>query len=95
MREPVKGETEGLSQKAKFRLKVLGWHYHKPALYSLSGLADASLACRHFGIHRPVFADGRYDTINGGFQRWKTGAAAPETCASPVARRNLPEKQGR
>ncbi|MDR0472906.1 MAG: hypothetical protein LBH43_04465 [Treponema sp.] len=55
MREPAKGGTKELSQKAKFRLKVFDWYYHNPALYSLSGMPGASPACRHFGIHRPYF----------------------------------------
>jgi transposase len=63
MQELAKGETKELSQKAKFRLKVFDWYYHKSALYSLSGLPDASLTCRHFGIHRSYFYrwKARYD----------------------------------
>jgi hypothetical protein len=63
MRELARGETKELSEKARFRLKVFDWYYRKPALYSLSGQADASLTCRHFGIHRPYFyrREARYD----------------------------------
>ncbi|MDR0475123.1 MAG: helix-turn-helix domain-containing protein [Treponema sp.] len=55
--------TKELSPKAKSRLKVFDWYYHNSALYSLSGRADASLACRHFGIQRSYFYrwKARYD----------------------------------
>jgi hypothetical protein len=61
MRELAKGERKELSEKAKFRLKVFDWYYRKSALHSLSGLADAPLACRHFGIQRSYF-----------YRLWKT-----------------------
>jgi transposase-like protein len=63
MRELAKGETKELSQKAKFRLKIFDWYYQKSALHSVSGLPDASLTCRHFGIHRSYFYrwKARYD----------------------------------
>jgi putative transposase len=44
-----------LSKKAKFRLEVLDWYRLKSGQYSRSGKPDASLTCRHFGIHRSYF----------------------------------------
>jgi hypothetical protein len=82
IRELAKGETKELSEKAKFRLKVFDWYYHKSALYSLSGLADASLTCRHFGIQRSYFYPwkARYDKRR--FHLWKTKQPAPKYAQS-------------
>jgi len=44
-----------LSKKAKFRLEVFDWYFNNSSLFSLSGLPDAQLTCRHFGIHRSYF----------------------------------------
>ncbi|MDR0473533.1 MAG: helix-turn-helix domain-containing protein [Treponema sp.] len=92
MREPVKGGTKELSEKAKFRLKVFDWYYHNPALYSLSGLPDASLTCRHFGIHRPYFYrwKARYDKRR--LSSLENRTTRPKICAGPLTRGNLPEK---
>jgi transposase InsO family protein len=60
MMELARGETKELSAKAKFRLEVFDYYYLKSARFSLTGLPDASLTCRHFGIHRSYF------------YRWKT-----------------------
>jgi transposase InsO family protein len=63
MRELTRGETKELSAKARFRLEVLDFYRLKPARFSLTGLPDASLTCRRFGIHRPYFYrwKSRYD----------------------------------
>jgi hypothetical protein len=36
MREPARGTSRELSEKAKFRLKVSGWYRDTPARFSLS-----------------------------------------------------------
>jgi hypothetical protein len=76
VREPAKGETKKLPQKAKFRLKVFDWYYHKSALHSLSGIPGASLTCRYFGIHRSYF------------YRWK--ARCDKRRVSSLENRNCP-----
>jgi len=55
MKELAGGQAKELSDKAKFRLKVLDWHRNSSPRFSISGLPDASLTCRHFGIHRSMF----------------------------------------
>jgi hypothetical protein len=88
VRELAKGESKELSQKAKLRLKIFDWYYHKPALYSVSGLPDASLTCRHFGIHRSYFYrwKARYDKRR--LSSLENRAAAPGTRVGLVIRRN-------
>jgi transposase len=63
MREPAKGTGSELSAKAKFRLKVFDRYFKQSKYFSLTGLPDASLTCRHFGIHRSFFYrwKARYD----------------------------------
>jgi hypothetical protein len=55
MRELARGEITALSEKAKFRLKVFDWYRNTSARFSPAGQPDASLTCRHFGIHRSYF----------------------------------------
>jgi putative transposase len=52
-----------LSEKAKHRLEVLDWYYKKSRYYSLSGLPEVTVTCRHFGMHRSQFYrwKNRYD----------------------------------
>jgi hypothetical protein len=63
MRELARGERKALSEKAKFRLKVFDWYRNTSLRFSLAGLPDAKLTCRHFAIHRSYFYrwKGRYD----------------------------------
>jgi hypothetical protein len=63
IRELAKGSGKELSAKAKFRLKVFDWYFKQSKYFSLTGLPDASLTCRHFGIHRSYFYrwKARYD----------------------------------
>jgi hypothetical protein len=76
MREPAKGAAKELSEKAKFRLKVFDWYRNTPPRFSLSGLPDAKLACRHFGIHRSSSPSSR--NAKG---RWKK---PPPVSAKPL-----------
>jgi putative transposase len=55
MRELAKGAGSELSEKAKFRLKVFDWYFRRSKCFSLTGVPDASLTCRHFGIRRSHF----------------------------------------
>jgi transposase len=55
MRELARGETKALSHKAKLRLAVFDWYYNESPRFSRSGLPDASITCRRFGIHRSYF----------------------------------------
>jgi len=55
MKELARGQSKDLSDKAKFRLQVLDWYRNNSPRFSLSGLPDASLTCRHFGIYRSMF----------------------------------------
>jgi len=50
MRELAKGTGSEFSAKAKFRLKVFDWYFKQSKYFSLTGVQDASLTCRHFGI---------------------------------------------
>ena len=52
MRELSRGTGRELSEKARFRLKVFDWYRNTAPRFSLSGLPEVSLTCRHFGIHR-------------------------------------------
>jgi predicted secreted protein len=55
MRELAKGTGRKLSKKAQFHLWVFDWYRNVSPRFSLSRLPDASLTCRHFGIHRSYF----------------------------------------
>jgi transposase InsO family protein len=44
-----------LSEKAKKRLEVLDWYFRKSPKFSDRGVRDASVTCRHFGMHRSQF----------------------------------------
>jgi hypothetical protein len=43
MREPARGESKALSEKAKFRLQVFDWYHNESPQFSLSGLAEVKL----------------------------------------------------
>lgn len=47
--------NEGLSIKAKFRLKAIDWYRLESYKHSGNGKKNATLTCRHFGIHRSTF----------------------------------------
>jgi transposase len=55
IRELAKGEKRELSQKAKFRLKVIDYYLRSSAEFSKTRSPDVTLTCRHFGIHRSYF----------------------------------------
>jgi transposase len=55
LRELARGTGRELSEKAKFRLKVFDWYRNTSARFSPAGQSDASVTCRHFGIHRSYF----------------------------------------
>ncbi|MDR2471015.1 MAG: hypothetical protein LBD09_02760, partial [Treponema sp.] len=80
MRELAKGETKALSEAAKFRLKVFDWYRNESPRFSLTGLPDASLTCRHFGIHRSYF------------YRWK-GRYDPKRLSSLENKRTVPKRK--
>ena len=50
-----KGHSKGLSRKARHRLEIIDWYNQVSERKSQSGLKDASLTCRHFGIERSYF----------------------------------------
>jgi hypothetical protein len=52
MRELARIGNGKLSDKAKFRLKVVDWYFRESPRFSARGKPDAVPACRHFGIHR-------------------------------------------
>jgi len=54
-REPAKHGPVELSDKAKHRLEVPGWYFKKSARFSVSGLHEVKLTCRHFGMYRSQF----------------------------------------
>jgi len=54
-RELAKHGPVELSEKAKHRLEVLDWYFKKSARFSLSGVPEVKLTCRHFGMHRSQF----------------------------------------
>jgi transposase InsO family protein len=80
MREPARGERKALSEKAKFRLKVFDWYRNSSPRFSLSGLPDASITCRRFGIHRSYF------------YRWK-GRYDPKRLSSLENKRTVPKRE--
>ena len=92
MRELAKGERKELSREAKFRLKVFDWYYHTSARYSLKGVPDASITCRHFGIHRSYFYrwKARYDKRR--LSSLENRTTRPRNLRSPGYSRELVEK---
>lgn len=51
----AKGHSGELSRKARHRLEIIDWYNQVSERKSQSGLKDASLTCRHFGIERSYF----------------------------------------
>ena len=51
----AKGHLGELSRKARHRLEIIDWYNQVSERKSQSGLKDASLTCRHFGIERSYF----------------------------------------
>jgi hypothetical protein len=80
MREPARGERKALSEAAKFRLKVFDWYRNSSPRFSLAGLPDAKLTCRHFGIHRSYF------------YRWKK-RYDPKRLSSPENKPPVPKRK--
>ena len=50
-----KGHSKRLSRKARHRLEIIDWYNQVSERKSRTGLKDASLTCRHFGIGRSYF----------------------------------------
>ena len=50
-----KGHSKRLSRKARHRLEIIDWYNQVSERKSRTGLKDASLTCRHFGIERSYF----------------------------------------
>ena len=50
-----KGHSKRLSRKARHRLEIIDWYNQISERKSRTGLKDASLTCRHFGIERSYF----------------------------------------
>ena len=50
-----KGHSRRLSGKARHRLGIIDWYNQVSERKSRTGLKDASLTCRHFGIERSYF----------------------------------------
>lgn len=51
----AKGHSGELSRKARHRLEIIDWYNQVSERKSQTGLKDASLTCRHFGIERSYF----------------------------------------
>jgi len=62
-RELAKLETTELSAKARRRPRIFGRHRDESPKRSKDGTPNASLTCRHFGIHQSRFRrwDKRFD----------------------------------
>jgi transposase len=81
-----------LSEKAKHRLEVLDWYFKKSSQFSVSGLPEVKLTCRHFGMHRSQFYrwKARYNPKR--LESLEPGSTAPKRKRQPEYTRALVEK---
>ena len=80
LRELAQHGPVELSEKAKHRQEVLDWYYKKSRYYSVPGLSEVTVTCRHFGMHRSQF------------YRWKN-RYDPKRPASLEPRSTAPKKK--
>lgn len=64
-RELAKG-VERQSREARRRLKIVDWYRMGSRKFSASWMLDATLTCRHFGIHRSYLSRWRAMYSKGG-----------------------------
>lgn len=76
--------AEGLSKEARRRLKIIEWHRLESWKFSASGRADASLTCRHFGIHRSYLSRWRARYRQGGARALEDRSRRPKGRRRPA-----------
>lgn len=78
------GGAERLSREAARRLRIIDWHRLESRKFSASGKPDASLTCRHFGIHRSYLSRWRARYRNGGARALEDRSRSPKGRRRPA-----------
>lgn len=67
-----------LSAEARQRLRIIDWHRLESGKFSADGKSNASLTCRHFGIHRSYFSRWLARYRKGGGRALETKSRSPK-----------------
>ena len=81
-RELAKG-TGSLSKEARQRLRIIDWHRLESRKFSADGKPNASLTCRHFGIHRSYLSRWQARYKKGGARALENRSRSPKNKRQP------------
>ena len=72
-----------LSAEARQRLRIIDWHRLESGKFSADGKPNASLTCRHFGIHRSYFSRWLARYRKGGVRALESKSRSPKRKRQP------------